>query len=213
MKTGERSGLERLRTMFSSCKAGGRLTIGRTKDDGSFKLLSLALVIALALIPCRADDVLCQASGSPEDVAKRLLTEKTEFAHPVVELSLPSSEHSSVVLTRQANDVNTNFRGWVVAPTQNQSCAYRSYELPEMIEPPGLFDIDVIAVFGALSGPQKQRYLVVLYRYHKNGSESDSGYASYVYGWNGSGFESQPKLADRVVGLKTAATIRSRLSK
>lgn len=158
-----------------------------------------------------AADTRCLSAANPEGLAKALLTERTELAHPAVEVSLTPSEHSVVVLIRPRDDVNTNFHGWVAVPGNTPSCQYHSYELPKMVEPPGLFDIEVRSVFGATVQSEKKRDLVVLFRYHKNGSEQDSGFACYVYGWNGQGFVSEPKLADSVVGLTTAAAVRSKL--
>ena len=114
-------------------------------------------------------------------------------------------------LRRPKDDVNTNFEGWVLVLREGQPCAYEKFILPKMIEPPGLFEIQIEAAFAAAVGAKRERDLVILYRYHKNGAENDSGYASYVYFWNGSGFESEPKLADRVVGLKTAVAVRNKL--
>jgi hypothetical protein len=163
------------------------------------------------LVPSCIAQNQCLSGANLQDLAKQLLTDQTELAHPAVEVSLSLSDHSAVVLTRLRDDVNTNYRGWVLVPGNTPHSQYRSYELPKMVEPPGSFDIEVRSVFGAAVGQQKQRDLVVLYRYHKNGSEKDSGFACYVYAWNGKEFVSAPKLADRVIGLKTAAAVRSKL--
>lgn len=184
-------------------------TTARSKRAG-WLVFALALLTGLAATVCRADDVPCQAGDKPQDTAKRLLTPNTELAHPAVEVSLPA-EHSIVVLRRPKDDVNTNFEGFVLVPHQGQSCLYEKFALPKMIEPPGRFDIRIEAVFAATTGAQNRRDLVVLYAYHRNGAEGDDGYASYVYAWNRSGFESQPSLSDQVAGLKTAAAVRAKL--
>jgi hypothetical protein len=174
-------------------------------------MAAVLLFLGLWAGVCRADDVPCQLGDRPQDIANHLLTDNTELAHPAIELPLPSSEHSIVVLRRPKDDVDTNYQGWVLVPVESQVCSYRTYELPKMIEPPGLFEIHVEAVFGATVGAKIQRDLVILFRYHRNGAEHDNGYASYIYRWTGSGFESQPKLAGEVVGLKTATAVRSKL--
>jgi hypothetical protein len=174
-------------------------------------LLFSLLLSGLATWECKADDVTCRAGDQLQDIAKRLLPENTELAHPAVELSLPASEHSIVVLRRPADGVSTNFEGFVLVPHPGKSCSYEKFALPKMIEPPGRFEIRVEAVFAAAAGAPNRRDLVVLYAYHRNGAEGDDGYASYIYAWNGSGFESQPRLADQVVGLKTASAVRAKL--
>jgi hypothetical protein len=177
-----------------------------------FRALSIGILLSTVLVArAPASDTNCLSGANSQELAKSVLTEKTELAHPAVDLSLPSSPRSVVLLVRPANDVNTNFEGWVAVPTGTASCAYRTYGLPPMTERPGRFEIEALAVFAAAAGPQRKRNLVVLYRYHRNGSEQDSGYASKVYEWTGNGFEFQAKLADLVVGLKTASAIRSKL--
>lgn len=179
----------------------------RRVGSARFKFLLIPLFFGLSCVA----GAQCLNGANPQDLAKELLTDKTELAHPAVEVSLSPSEHSVVVLVRPSDDVNTNFRAWVLVPGNIASCRYRSYELPKMVEPPGQFDIEVRSVFGVTVGREKRRDLVVLYRYHKNGSEQDSGFGCYVYAWNGQEFVSEPKLAERVVGLKTAAEVRSKL--
>ena len=117
-------------------------------------LFSILLLTGLAVTGCGAD-VQCQADDKPQDIAKRLLTQNTELAHPAVELSLPPSEHSIVVLRRPKDDVNTNYEGSVLVLQEGQACSYKRYDLPTMVEPPGLFDIQVEAVFAAAVGVGK----------------------------------------------------------
>ena len=174
-------------------------------------LLAVGLIAGSGVEAYGSDEVPCHTGERPADVSKRLLTDATELAHPAVELSLPSSRQSVVVLSRLRNDVNTNYQGWVLIRTEGPVCSYRKFALPAMIEPPGLFDIEVEAVFVAAVGPERQRELVVLYRYHRNGAEQDNGYGSYIYRWDGAGFVSQPILADQVAGMRTAAAIRTKL--
>lgn len=181
------------------------------RSRNSAPALFVALLLAMLWAgPAFSQEERCVDGSDKADVASRLLTDKTELAHPAVEVSLPSSPHSVVVLAQPKDDVNTNYQGWVAVPVHTGSCGYRIYELPPMMEPPAAFDIKVMSVFGATSEAGK-RYLVVLYRYHKNGSEQDSGYASYVYKWQENKFESQQKLSDQVAGLSSAAAVRNRL--
>lgn len=186
---------------------------GPRRSRNSASPLFAALLLATLLVgPAFGQEERCIDGSDKADVASRLLTDKSELAHPAVEVSLPSSPHSVVVLAQPKDDVNTNYQGWVAVPVHTASCGYRVYELPPMTEPPAAFDIKVMSVFGATSQATK-RYLVVLYRYHKNGSEQDSGYASYVYQWQENKFESQQKLSDQVAGLSSASAVRNRLRK
>ena len=143
-----------------------------------------------------------------EQIAKAVMPPGTELAHPPVSVSLPSSYCSLVVLFRPADDVNTNFQGFVVVIGASSSTEHK-YALPPMDEIPGRFDIQVLSVFRALAATKP--VLVVLYQYHRNGSETDSGFASYVYGWSGQEYTKLHDLASKVVGLETAAAVRKKL--
>lgn len=172
--------------------------------------VALAALLGLAAAAAAGDVVNCRPGSTPAEIAASLLPARAELAHPPVQVALPPSPKSLVVLYRAADGVDSNYHGWVLVPAEGQ-CAYTRYALPEMDEAPTLFEIEVKSVFGANVGTKKPRALVVLYKYHRSGSEENSGYASYVYRWSGNGFESLTKTAEKLVGLKTAQQVRNKL--
>jgi len=173
----------------------------------------VAVALALPVLASNSDDIVhCRTGSTRHEIAKSLLPAQSALAHSPVQVSLPPSKRSLVVLYRKADDVDTNYRGWVLVPAA-PPCSYQRYSLPEMDEAPTQFQIDVQSVFSAEVGSGRERVLVVLYRYHRNGSADDSGYASYVYGWNGHSFDSLSKPAEALVGLRTAAQVRRKLRK
>lgn len=177
-----------------------------------------------ALIPLAALTFLCvfcaPASGetlerlqneSPVDFAKRILPTGNELAHPPLEGSFGSSDHNIVLLFRRADDVNTNYTGWVLVPDRIKPELYTKYVLPPMKEIPGLFDIAVKSVLYARTASGPETDLIVLFKYHRNGRSSDWGYASNVYHWDGRQFTFLDDVSRKLSGLRTATQVRLRL--
>ena len=167
--------------------------------------LILAIIAILGIVSLWAQEAMVRQSGeSLRDFCKRNLPENTEFAHPPLQLGFSPSARNIVVLFRPADGVNTNYTGWVLVPEHEGGEAYYKYDLPPMAEIPGRFDISVEAVFAAGGQSIVSRELVVLYRYHRNGSRNDDGYVSYVYRWTNNSFEVVSDVSRELAGLRTA---------
>jgi hypothetical protein len=171
-----------------------------------------AFLVCCARIVCGQDAIARKSSQSIEEFCKSMLPEETEFAHPPLQIAFGPSKQNIVMLFIPANGDKTTYTGWVLAPSDDAGQNYRKYVLPQMGEIPDIFDIDVQAVFGSRVGTNHTRDLVVLYRFHRAGRPQDDGYASYVYHWNGTAFETLPKIQRLLVGLQTAEEVRKKLA-
>lgn len=145
------------------------------------------------------------------DFAKRVLPPGKEFAHAPLEGAFGPSDHNIVLLFRPAAGENRNYTGWVFIKDRNTPGLYAKYVLPPMQEVPGLFDIAVRSVLYARATPGQDSDLIVMFEYHRNGSSSDSGYASNVYHWDGGRFKVLEDVNRKLSGLRTAAQVRQKL--
>lgn len=172
----------------------------------------ITVCVLLVVSAAAADNLVQRTPGETlSHFCGRLLPAGMEFAHPPVELSIGAGGPKSIVmLFRRANDVNTNYTGWVLTPEYANS--YAIHVLPPMREIPSQFDIDVKAVFDARIDSQMSWDLVILYEYHRNGSETDSGFASYLYHCSGrEEFVALNNISSQLAGLKTAIEVREKL--
>jgi hypothetical protein len=159
-----------------------------------------------------AQDVVTRREREPlGKFAARLLPKGTEVAHSVLEGRFGPGPGNIVLLFRRTDDVNTNYTGWVLVPSGAGPGKYVKHVLPKMREIPGHFYIEVQAVFYANADADPAPELLVLYFYHRNGSQDDDSSATYVYRWTGSGFASLEAVERQLVGLKSAAAVRARL--
>ena len=180
-----------------------RLVIGCRRAAWCFILLA-STTVAVA-----QETVTRQPKEAPADFAARLLPQDRELAHTVVEGTFGPGPGNIVILFRARNDVNTNYTGWVLVPAG--SSRYRKYELPAMPEIPSRFEITVNAVMFANADKDAAREMLVLYSYHRNGSEDDDSNAVHAYDWTGRGFTGMAGIDRNLAGLKTAAAVRRKL--
>ena len=180
-----------------------RLVIGRRPTAWSLILLASATAVAAQ------ETITRQPKEAPADFAARLLPQATELAHTVVEGTFGPGAGNIVILFRARDNVNTNYTGWVLVPAG--SSRYRKYELPAMPEIPSRFEITVSAVMFANADKDPARELLVLYAYHRNGSEDDDSNGVHAYDWTGRGFTAMTGMDRNLAGLKTAAAVRRKL--
>ncbi|HEY3740270.1 MAG TPA: hypothetical protein VGL53_10520 [Bryobacteraceae bacterium] len=158
-------------------------------------LLSLSLAAALCL----------GAAQNLEQFAKAHLPNGMELAHPPLEGSFgPPGRH--IVLLYRPELEDGEFKGTVYLDGD------RPRDLPPMGLIPNQFAIDVKAVFfekaeAHAAGPA----LIILYGYHRNGSESDDSSACLIYQWRDNQFVRLPELEKKVASLTTASAVRKRL--
>ena len=172
-------------------------------------MLFACLLLAFPAILHAQDTVARLPREAAADFAARLLPANSELAHTVIEGAFGPGAGNIVVLYRARDSVNTNYSGWVLAPAGPSK--YRKYELPAMTEIPGQFEITVTAVMFANADKDPARELLVLYAYHRNGSQSDDSNAVYAYHWTGHGFEALTGIDRSLAGLKNAASVRRKL--
>jgi hypothetical protein len=159
---------------------------------------------------CTARDAVTRRPGeSTTDLVSRLLPKGTELAHPPVTGTFGPGPGNIVVLFRTANDTNTNYTGWVLVPAG--AGKFHHYVLPAMPEIAGQFEITVEAIVFANADNDSRRELLVLYSYHRNGSEQDDSHAVHAYKWDGRAFVAMEKLDEQLAGLKDAASVRRKL--
>ena len=136
-----------------------------------------------------------------EGFAKAHLPPGAGLAHPPVSGAFGPAGKHIVLLYRDDPDDSGEFRGTV----------YLDGRRPQQLPPLGLianqFAVDVKAVFFA------SKDLLVLYGYHRNGSEADDSHACAVYRWNGSGFIRVSDVEHKIAGLATASAVRQRLGR
>ena len=87
----------------------------------------------------------------------------------------------------------------------------RPYMLPGLGLIPNQFAIEVQAVFFEKAAGGSEQELLILYSYHRNGSESDDGHACAVYQWSNNQFVRLPGEEKKVLNLATAAEVRRRI--
>jgi len=174
--------------------------------------LKIGLLLLLIPISVYGQELLTRKQGeSNEAFINRLLPPSTELAHKVLTGTFGPSENNLLVLFHGANDVNTNYTGWVLSPQSGSPETYSKFVLPEMSEIPAHFEISVSAVLFANADKDKDLELIVLYEYYRNGSGEKSNNAAYVYDWNGREFVVLDDTSMKLVGLKTAAAVRRKL--
>lgn len=150
-----------------------------------------------------------QPNESLADFAARLTPSGMRLAHPPVEGEFGPGSRNIVLLFQPAESADSNFRVSVLIPETDGR--YRSLEAPPLDLIAGHFDVTVNAVMFAATQPGPQRDLLVLYAYHRTGSEQDDGNAVAAYSWNGKAFLRDEAAERRLLGAKTAADVRKRL--
>jgi hypothetical protein len=141
--------------------------------------------------------------------AKAHLPSGMELAHPPVAGSFGPPGQHIVVLYRPEGDEAGEFQGTVYLGGKG--------ELPSKLPPLGLipnqFAIEVKAVFfEKVPGiGSAQPALIILYSYHRNGSETDDSHACAVYQWRDHQFVRLPDTEKKIATLSTAAAVRRRL--
>ncbi len=143
--------------------------------------------------------------------AKRLTPAGRELAHAPLEGAFGPGAGNVVLLWRKADAADTNYSGEVLVPAAAGSRSYARHALPPMREIPGHFEIEVAAVFYANADRDAALELIVLYSYHRNGSQADDSHGVSVYDWTGRGFVSLDVIGGKLAGLDTAAKVRARL--
>jgi len=138
------------------------------------------------------------------EFAKSHLPDGTELAHPPVAGSFGPAGKHIVLLYRPMND-SGEFKGSVYIGGE------RASELPEIGLIPNQFAIEVQSVFFEKPPAGASADLFILYAYHRNGSESDDGYACLIYRWRDNRFVRVNDLEKKVTNLPTAAAVRRRL--
>ena len=177
---------------------------------------TIVLVASLIELPIQAQDLLESKSGeSIKSFAQRVIPRDCTLAHDVVVGTFGPSSNNIVILFTPpyspSEPGDNNYRGWVLIPDREKVRMYRKTLLPPMNEVPGLFEIQVNAVFFAQADKDKELELLVLYEYYRNGSGTNYGDAVYVYDWNGASFVSLEEVGDKLVGLKSASAVRRTL--
>lgn len=140
-----------------------------------------------------------------EQFAKAHVPKGMELAHPPLEGSFGPAGRHIVLLYRPALE-DGEFKGTVYLDGD------RPRELPPMGLIPDQFAIDVKAVFfdKAQAGGAPPA-LIILYGYHRNGSESDDSSACLIYQWRDNQFIRLPDVEKKVASLTTASAVRKRL--
>jgi hypothetical protein len=126
------------------------------------------------------------------------------LAHPAIEGSFGPAGKHILLLSRLVND-DGEFKGTVYLNGDKPSA------LPEIGLIPNQFAIEVKAVFFEKPPGAANLDLLILYGYHRNGSESDDGHACLIYRWRGHNFVRVEELEKKVANLDTAAAVRRRL--
>jgi hypothetical protein len=158
-----------------------------------------------------ASDLVSRKPGETlKQMASRIIPAKSELAHVPVQGAFGPGPGNVVVLSRPADDVNTNYSGLVLAPTEKAG-DYRVIRLPALTEIPGRFEIDIKAVFFENVDSDPDAELLVLCDYHRNGSQDDDTSAVHIYKWQQDHFIRLEGLEGKLVGLPTAAAVRARL--
>jgi len=177
-------------------------------------MMQSTYLVALVLIPAgvRGQEGLSRKPGeSIENFANRVLPPKTALAHKVLIGSFGPSSNNILLLFRPAEDINSNYTGWVLMPQDDSIASYQRVVLPPMEEIAGHFEITVSSVLYANTDKDKELELIILYEYYRNGSGEKPGNAAYVYDWNGREFLVLDETGVKLVGLKTAAAVRRKL--
>lgn len=209
-------------TAWPGARRSGMIRCGHTAMKKRFSGIAatsaatIVLTASLIELPIQAQDLLESKSGeSIKSFAQRVIPRDCKLAHDVVVGTFGPSSNNVVILFTvpysPSEPGDNNYRGWVLIPDKEKAGMYRKELLPPMEEIPGLFEIQVKAVFFAQADKDKELELLVLYEYYRNGSGTDYGDAVYVYDWNGKSFVSLEEVGDQLVGLTSAAAVRRKL--
>jgi hypothetical protein len=156
-------------------------------------LFSILLLPAL----CPAQDL--------DQFAKAHLPEGMDLAHPAVSGAFgPVGKH--VVLLYRPHLSDGEFKGVVYVAGRE-----KGIDLPAVGLIPNQFTIEVKAVFFEKLPGDSTPDLLILYGYHRNGSEADDSNACLVYQWRGNQFVRVPDVENKIVSLATADAVRKRL--
>ncbi len=179
------------------------------------RVLALGAVLVASASVLPAQDPIKRTAGEPLGrFAARVLPKGTELAHQPLEGRFGPGAGNVVLLFRQTGAVDSNYTGWVLVPANAASRAtYTKFPLPKMREIPAHFEISVEAVFFANADSDAAPELIVLYSYHRNGSQDDDSTGCYVYHWTGKEFVSMEALERELAGFKSAAAIRAKLAR
>jgi hypothetical protein len=127
-----------------------------------------------------------------------------ELAHPPVGGSFGPAGRHIVLLYRPQGD-DGEFKGVVYLAGEQPS------DLPPLDLIPNHFTVEVEAVFFERAEIAAEPSLIILYSYHRNGSDSADGHACAIYSWRGNQFVRLMEVEKKVASLSTASAVRQRL--
>ena len=146
---------------------------------------------------------------SIEQVAKQALPSGAELQHKVVNVDL-GALGKTIVVFYKGREVLTNFSGAVLIP-ETGSNSFRFTGLPPIREADGLFDFEIVSVFG-LNKDNVSRALVVIYRYIRLGTGEGYKYSGYVYSHDGKEWHIDDRRSRLLVDVSTAVLAKKKLT-
>lgn len=169
-------------------------------------LLCMAFVVASRI--AFAESIKPSPEQSIEQVARQALPPTAELQHKVVNVDL-GVLGKTIVVFYKAPGVVTNFSGVVLIP-ESDSNSFHVTSLPPMREADGLFDSEIISVFG-VNRDIRSKALVVIYRYLRLGTGEGYKYSGYVYAHDGKEWHIDDQRSRLLVGVSTATLAKKKL--
>jgi len=176
---------------------------------------ALFLVLILLGLPTRGwAEVLSQLPDENNHLFfTRILPKEAALMHPPIRGRFGPSDHNLLLLFQTNKSGVGPFEGMILVPNRNVPGSYTKHILPIPDGMVGL--VDVHAVFFVNADKKEGNELLILCS-QMSGMGPDGAkewYQTYVYGWNGNGFELQKSLLKKLSNLRTSAEVKRVLTK
>ena len=166
------------------------------------------MVLAIASQASFGESIRFSSKQSTEQIARQALPPNSKLQHKAVNVDLGFSGKTIVVFYKTA-ETTTNFNGAVLIPEPGSN-SFHVTRLPPMREADGLFDSEIVSVFG-VGDDAGSKALVVIYRYLRLGTGDGYKHAGYVYAYDGKEWHIDDRRSRMLVSVSTAALARKRL--